>query len=362
MKKYANFLKATLLIAGVASSTSLFAQDEVGGFIQSSPADATKLANAYLTPLFKGFGVGLNSGWNNVANAKNLGRFELRLISVSGAMPSDADKNFDITKIGLSSNVRPTNSSQTVTPTLAGPDGGISVDIYNGTQKLETIALPGGADLPAIPAFNMLQGTVGLIKGIDVSLRLLPKIKAGDIGEFGMIGGGVKFELLPLIAGKTVGKLLPFDLAVALGYTQFKYEKGLNVQPNGAISDPAKTGQSQDFSNQRIDAKFTGINTEVIFSKKLAIFTPFVSVGYNTSKTDAGLLGNYPVTTGALIPSGQKTYTTYTDPVTIKQTDISGFRGNAGFQLNLAFLRLYASYSLAEYNAFNAGLGIGIGK
>ncbi|MDF3077469.1 MAG: hypothetical protein K0S09_1358 [Sphingobacteriaceae bacterium] len=363
MKKIYSLLKHALILAAVSSSLAASAQDEVGEFIKSSPADATKLANAYLTPLFKGFGVGLNSGWNNTANAKNLGRFELRLVSVSGAMPSEADKTFDITKIGLSNNVRPTNTSQTINPTVAGPDGGISVDIYNGSQKIETVALPGGADLPAIPSFNMLQGTVGLIKGIDVTLRLLPKIKAGDVGTFNMIGGGVKLELLPLIAGNKVGKLLPFDLAVALGYTQFGYQKDLNVQPeSGAESDPAKPGQSQDFSNQRIDAKFTGINTEVILSKKFLIFTPFVSVGYNNAKTDAGLKGNYPVTTGALIPSGTRTYTTYTDPVSINQTDISGFRGNVGFQLNLAFLRLYGSYSLAEYNAFNVGLGIGIGK
>ncbi len=360
MKIQSSLLIRCLFLFLLSVPAAVSAQSEVGGFIKSSPADATKLANAYLTPLFKGFGVGLNSGWNNTANAKNLGRFELRLISISGATPSEMDKTFDITKIGLSNNIRPTNTSQTISPSIAGPDGGISVDIYNGSQKVETVSLPGGASLPVIPALNMFQGTVGLIKGIDISLRLLPKIKVGDVGTFNLIGGGLKLELLPLIAGKTVGKLLPFDLAVALGYNQFSYKKDLDVKPESGVQ-PNDASQVKDFSTQKIDAKFSGLNTEVIFSKKLAIFTPFVSVGYNTSKTDAGLLGNYPVTSGVNL-IGQKTYTTFTNPVNINQKDISGFRGNLGFQLNLAFLRLYASYSLAEYNAFNAGFGIGIGK
>ncbi|MGV3546209.1 MAG: DUF6588 family protein, partial [Pedobacter sp.] len=34
----------------------------------------------------------------------------------------------------------------------------------------------------------------------------------------------------------------------------------------------------------------------------------------------------------------------------------------AGFQLKLAVLKLFASYTLSEYNYVNAGIGLGIGK
>ncbi|NQV74896.1 MAG: hypothetical protein HQ491_02475, partial [Bacteroidetes bacterium] len=89
--------------------------------------------------------------------------------------------------------------------------------------------------------------------------------------------------------------------------------------------------------------------------------TPFLSLAYNTAKTDAGLKGNYPIVTG-VTPLGQKIYTNYANPVTINQTDINGFRTNIGFQLNLAFFRIYGSYSMAEYNSFNGGVGFGLGK
>ena len=341
-------------------SLSAFSQSDVSALIRSGPADATKLAQAYLKPLFKGFGVGLNSGWNNTAHSKNLLRFELRF-GVTGAVIPQKDETFDVTKIGLSNNVRPTNSNQTITPTLAGgSSSNTQLTVYDSNNKpLETFTLPEGANLPLIPAPH-LQGTIGLPKGIDFTLRAMPKLNLGnDVGSIGMFGGGVKVEVLPLLSG-TIDKIFPLDLAVAVGYTQFNFEVPLDVPiPSGAQSGVA--GQSQDFSNQRIEAKFSGLNVEAIISKKLLIFTPFLSVGYNTSKTDAGLKGNYPIVTGATL-LGQRTYTTFTDPVNINQTDINGLRTNLGFQLNLAFFRIYGSYSMAEYNSFNGGIGFGLGK
>ena len=359
MKRTFNF-SAALSILVIFTTSITFAQDDVSGLIKSSPADATKLASAYLKPLFKGFGVGLNSGWNNTAHSKNLLRFELR-VGLTGAVVPQKDEIFDITKIGLSGNVRPTNPSQVTTPTLAGSTtSSTQLTVYDSSNRpIETFTMPKGASLGLIPA-PQLQGTIGLSRGIDFTLRAMPKVNLGnDIGSIGMVGGGFKVEVLPLLSG-TVDKLFPIDFAVAVGYTQFTYQLPLQVDvPSGA--QPSSASQSQDFSNQRIDAKFSGINTEAIISKKFLIFTPFLSLGYNSSKTDVGLKGNYPIVTGANF-LGQRTYSVFTDPVNIKQTDISGFRTNLGFQLNLAFFRIYGSYSMSEYNSFNGGIGFGLGK
>lgn len=341
-------------------SVPAFSQSDVSALIKSGPADATKLAQAYLKPLFKGLGVGLNTGWNNSAHSKNFLRFDFRF-GLTGAVVHPKDENFDVTTIGLSNNVRPSNVENTITPTLAGGNGNnTQLTVYDSNnQPLETFRMPEGTGIGIIPS-PQLQGTIGLSRGIDFTLRAMPKVNLGDkLGAIGMFGAGLKVELLPLISG-TVDKLFPLDLAVAMGYTQFNYNVPLDVPPPSG-SQPASSGQSQDFSNQRIEAKFSGINTEAIISKKFLIFTPFLSLGYHSSKTDAGLKGNYPIVTGATL-LGQRTYTTFSDPVNIKQTDISGFRTNVGFQLNLAFFRIYGSYSMAEYNAFNGGIGFGLGK
>ncbi|SKB29147.1 DUF6588 family protein [Daejeonella lutea] len=344
---------ALLLMLGFIQAN---AQSDVSDLIKSSPADATKLAQAYLKPLFKGFGTGLNTGWNNSAHSKNLLRFDLRF-GLTGAVVPQKDESFDVTKIGLSGNVRPTNASQVVTPTFAGPSNtGVELGVYDSSNRLlERFSMPEGTGIGLVPA-PQLQGSIGLPRGLEFTLRAMPKINLGDdIGAVGMFGGGLKVEVLPLISG-VVDKITPIDIAVALGYTQFNYSVPLNVPaPSGA------SGPSGDFSNQRIEAQFSGINSEVIISKRLLVFTPFLSFGYNTAKTDVGLKGNYPIVTGATL-LGQPTYTVFTDPVNIKQTDISGFRTNLGFQLNLAFFRIYGSYSMAEYNAFNAGIGFGLGK
>ncbi len=349
-------IRITLALLFTLGFSQVKAQSDVSDLIKSSPADATKLAQAYLKPLFKGFGVGLNTGWNNTAHSKNLLRFDLRF-GLTGAVVPQKDESFDVTRIGLSSNVRPTNTSQVLTPTFAGDNSnGVQLSVYDSSNRLlETFRMPEGTGIGMIPA-PQLQGSIGLPRGLEFTLRAMPKVNLGDdVGAIGMFGGGLKVEVLPLISG-VVDKLTPIDIAVALGYTQFNYSVPLEVGvPAGA------TGPSGDFSNQRIEAQFSGINSEVIISKRLLVFTPFLSFGYNTAKTDAGLKGNYPIVTGANL-LGQPTYTVFTDPVNIKQTDISGFRTNLGFQLNLAFFRIYGSYSMAEYNAFNGGIGFGLGK
>lgn len=337
-----------------------FSQSDVSGLIKSGPADATKLTQAYLKPLFKGFGVGLNSGWNNTAHSKNLLRFDVRF-GLSAAVVPDTDENFDVTKIGLSNNVRPSDLTKTMAPTLAGGSGNnTQLTVYDtNNQPLETFSMPKGAGIGLIPA-PLLQGSIGLSRGVELSIRAIPTVKLGtDFGSVGMIGGGLKVEILPLISGMA-DKVFPVDIAVAAGYTQFTYELALDV-PVPTNSLPASPSEIKDFSNQRVEAKFTGINSELILSKRFLVFTPFISMGYNTAKTDAGLKGNYPIVNG-VTPLGQKTYTSFTDPVSINQKDVNGFRTNIGFQLNLAFFRIYGAYSSSEYNSFYGGIGFGIGK
>lgn len=366
MRKHYLLLRLTFISGSLLSSLNALPQSDVSGLIKSGPADATKLATAYLNPFFKGFGVGLNSGWTNTAHSKNTGRFELRF-GLTGALIPKKDEVFDVSQIGLSSAVRPTNSNQTLTPTVAGSkSNGASLTVYDGNNNpVETFTMPKGANLPVAPS-PQLQGTIGLPKGIDLTVRAMPKVNLGDkLGSVSLMGAGVKVEVLPLLAGKKVDRLFPLDVAMALGYTRINYRLPLNVRPESG-SFPKDNQQSQDFSNQMIDATFSGLNVEAIVSKKLLFFTPFLSVGYNTAQTNAGLKGYYPIVTGAaLAGSGTsiaKTYTSFKDPVTIKQRDVKSFRSDVGFQLNMAFLRLYTSYSMSDYNSVNFGLGVGLGK
>lgn len=337
--------KVLLSTLFVGFGLTSFAQDGVSDLFKSNQADATKLIEAYLNPFFKGMGTGLNSGWNNTGSPKGFGRFELRF-GLTGAIIPDKDKTFDVSQLGLSDNLRLADLNNKYSPTVGGTEvDGPLMKIYNNNVEAGQFNLPKGAALPFVPA-PQLQATIGLIKGIDLTLRTLPKIKLGDdAGSVGMFGAGVKVDLIQFIAGKTADKIMPFDLAAALGYTSFKYTLPLDVQTSNS-----------NYTDQKIEAKFSGINLEAIISKKLLFFTPFLSVGYQTANTNLDMKGTYPFQTSDI------TYEEISNPVQISSRSISGLRTNIGFQFNITFLRLYGSYSLGTYKAFNAGLGIGIGK
>ncbi|UEG51757.1 hypothetical protein LLH06_12365 [Mucilaginibacter daejeonensis] len=332
------------------------AQDGVSQLLRTAPDDATKLLNAYADPLFKGLGTGINNGWANTAKSKGLLHFELR-VSASGTFTPTGDKSFDVTQLGLSNNVRLAPGSPSTSPTFGGNSGATpaKLDLYsNNGNKVDQFTLPGRIT-PITPA-PQVQLTLGLIHNTDVTIRYIPKVKLGsdNIGKLGLIGFGLKHNIMEDIFGGIGGKLVPFDLAIAAGYTRLNYELPLEVRPSsGKVPDASSVGRT-DFSDQRLEGHFNGFNLQAIISKKLVFFTPFAAVGYNTTRANVALAGNFPVT------NGLATYTVYTDPITIKRNAINAFKVDAGFQLDLAIFKFYASGSLAKYKSVTAGIGLSL--
>lgn len=326
-------LRNTVLLSAFFMPLTLMAQDEVGDLFKGTPTDAGKLAGAYLTPITTGFGLGLNSGWYTSAKTKGTLRFDLR-ITGTGAIVPESDKRFDVTKIGLTS-MAPVAGSNVNTPTFSGPEtDGTRMQIGNDPTK--QFNLPQGLGIGVVPS-PQVQLTVGLPKNIDLSVRFVPTIDFDDVGKVNLFGLGAKVELLPIILGKTE-KLLPFDLAVAVGYTQLKWDIPLDVNDG-------------KYANQSVNVKLNGVSADAIISKKLSVFTPFFSLGYNQAKSKIDALGKYDI-------DGK----TYDNPFSIDRTDVSGVKASAGFQLHLGFFRLYTSYTQAKYGYVNAGIGLGIGK
>lgn len=354
-KFYKTLITASMLLL----CTQIQAQDYISALVKSGPGDATKLANAYLQPLFKGFGNGINSGWNNTAKTKKLLGFDLR-VSASAVFVPQADKTFDITQIGLSNNVRPADASKTIAPTIGGNTAAPQISVYDdNNRKLETLTLPSGV-LSVIPA-PQIQLTGGLVYHTDASLRYMPSVSFGsNVGSVSMFGFGLKHNILQDFVGKTADKIIPLDVALSVGFTQLKYHLPVNVQPDQG-AQPKDNQQNTDFSNQRINGTFNGFNAEVIVSKQILFFTPFASIGFLTANTNVGLLGNFPITTGINnIVQQQPTYTTFTNPISIKETSVSNVKASLGFQLNLVFFRFYASYTASQYQSVNAGIGFGL--
>ena len=345
MEKRFRALRHTVLLSAFLLPLTSMAQDQVGEVFKGAPEDASKLTQAYLTPLFTGLGTGINSGWFNSAKAKKTLRFELRVSGTLAFVPS-SDKSFDVNTLGLKS-MAPAPGANPMSPTLAGEDRtGTNMRLNGVTNANGDFNLPNGVDVPFVPA-PQLQLTVGLPQHIDVSLRYVPNIDFKNYGKLNMFGAGAKVEILPLILGKSE-KLVPVDVAVALGFTQLNYNLPLEV---GSNPNP----------NQELKAKVEGLSIDAIVSKTLAVFTPFASLGFQKSKSSLEALGTYqfdvPIT--PTTPTGKQTFN---NPFAFSQNDVSGIRASLGFQLQFAFFRLYASYTQAKYGYANAGIGFGIGK
>lgn len=340
-KRYFTFsiLSFSLLIL----TQKVNAQQEVGNLFVSGPADATKLVNAYLDPLYKGLGQGLSDGWTNTAKSKGFLKFELRF-SASGAIVPQSARSYDVNTLGLN-NIKPAVGASSIGPTAFGNDqvgGKMEVYTSSGVPTGKFFNLPKGVGFHTVPSAQ-IQATLGLPKNIDVSLRAMPKINFGsDLGNLSMIGVGAKVEVLPLFMGSTE-KLVPVDIALFGGFTQYNYHLDLNTD-NSANSD------------QRIEAKFKGVNIDAIVSRKITFFTPFASVGYQTANTDLRALGTYRFETSAT------TSATYVDPIAVKQTDINGLKGSVGFELKFGFFKVFSAYTISKYSMFNFGLGFGTGK
>jgi hypothetical protein len=351
MKNMSVFFTAIILMV---SALKVSAQNGFSGLIKSGPGDATRLFDAYADPLFKGFGVGMNSGWNNSAKTKDKLRFDVRITASAAFVPS-GDKSFDVTQIGLSNNVRLKAGSPALTPTIGGGNNPTTLEIFDdNNQKVDEFQLPNGKT-SVIPT-PQIQVTVGIINNTDLTLRGIPKINLGeDLGSVSMLGFGLKHNIMADFG--TAGKLAPFDLALAFGYNRLNTTVPLDVKPDaGAVPAPGNTNSS--FNDQHIEGHFNSFQVQAIISKDFSSFTPFFALGYNTTKTNVNVLGNYPITNSSL--AGQDFYETFTNPISINKKSINGIRADIGFQLKVSFFRVFGSYSIAQYQSVNAGIGFGI--
>jgi hypothetical protein len=366
--KTATKMAAVCLLA--ASTLQSKAQGDAAQLIKGGTADANLLFNGYLSPLMKSFGAGLNSGWYQTAKPHGAGGFDIT-VSANVTFAPVADQSFSLA--GLQ-RVQPVAGQPTTAPSIFGENKtGPMVEVRDKS--------PFTGNDTAITSFNLPQGigtnifavptaqlSVGVGFGTDVAIRFVPTISTGDAGV-GLFGFAVKHDFKQWIPGM---KELPFDLSAMFGYTTMN--AGLKFDGDQAVKPQSDTNiynpqPGKVYSNQKGEFKSTAWTTNVIISKKLGPFTPYLGLGYQSATTTLALLGDYPVT----VPNSTAQATNPTDPsfgkvarvqdvkdpVTI-EGKLSGFRANAGFRLKLAVLTLHADYTFGEYRVLSAGVGLNL--
>jgi hypothetical protein len=299
-------------------------------YSQTEIDDGKALIEAYASPLATGLGAALNNGWYNTAKPHKLGGFDVTLIANLVIIPNTA-KSFNISDYGG------TTFMGGNTSTILGNESGSEAIYLNpNTPEGLKVDMPDGLNIPIIP-LPILQAGVGLIKGTELTVRYIPNTKIKHITT-GLYGLGVKHDLLQWLP---IVDKIPLDVSIQAGYTKLNSEVMLS------------TNQLQQLNSNEIAANLDVHATTVnlLVSKKLLMFTPYLGVGYNSTKTTFNIDGNYNIA-GVAIDAAELTKMEFESN--------NNFKANVGFRFNITALALQANYTFSEYPVATVGVGVSV--
>jgi hypothetical protein len=366
LKKVTLIVSTLLLIslAGVQNAAAQF--DDAGEILRSGTNDANLLLQEYLKPFANGFGADLNSGWISSARPYRTLGFDLR-ISAGVAIVPTGDRSFNVDELNFENLERvggPAEAQTAFGEDVAGPEMGIfgTNPVTGLRQEITRFTMPEGTGYPFVPA-PMIQGTVGIIKDTDISLRYMPTVTVEDINT-SLFGFGVKHGLNQWLPG---GSVLPVDLSVQLGYTKLTSDFGFEVNPEEGqdIYNPY-AGNPSLWEGQSIDMEATGFTGNILVGKNLPIISIYGGIGFQTSEMTLNSPGSYPVTVfnedydplDGSEETRQKIIERLDEPINLSFDGSNSIHALAGFRLRLSLLTISGSYTLSNYPVANIGVGL----
>jgi len=288
------------------------------------------LLRGYTQPLVTAFGSGISSGLFHSAYSHDVLGFDIGVRGIFVSIPSSA-KYFDgtalICSLGLGGLVCDSVELENLS-TVFGPSDSTRV-LTSGNAVAVPPVVPGGFNLSYVPLV-VPQLNIGLVAGLEVGVRYLPfRFKGSSVR---LMGISVKQELtkLPPIS------MTPMPFAIALGgaYQAFYIDDSLGEQ----------------IVNSRT------WNVQLLVSKRIAFFEPFVGVGIEGTKVYFPYEFKYDVpdtnNPGSLV--------TVTEEIDVEMHGENEYRAMFGFSLRLGFMLLHYDYNIMPYATHNAMIALSI--
>jgi len=288
------------------------------------------LLRGYTQPLVTAFGSGISSGLFHSAYSHDVLGLDIGVHGIFVSIPSSA-KYFDgtalICSLGLGGLVCDSVELENLS-TVFGPADSTRV-LTSGNAVAVPPVVPGGFNLSYVPLV-VPQLNIGLVSGLEVGIRYLPFRFQGS--SVRLMGISVKQELtkLPLIS------MTPMPLAIALGgaYQAFDINDSLGEQ----------------IVNSRT------WSVQLLMSKRIAVFEPFVGVGIEGTKVHFPYEFKYDVpdinNPGSLV--------TVTEAIDIEMHGENEYRAMFGFSLRLGFVLLHYDYNIMPYATHNAMIALSV--
>jgi hypothetical protein len=337
-------MKTQIIITLVAFSISTTTKAQLLGGLENilftSTEDARLLAEGYTAPLGKALTYGLNSGWATSAKThKKLG-FGL---AIAGAIPfvPEADQSFtptDLTSLNVPSGSLPTIFGEGKEESL---NFSFKETILNTEQEFSgEFRFPGGMkdDLPfgTIPA-PIIQASVGVVFDTDLLVRFVPS-STYQGSSFRLTGFGLKHNIMQYF-----GPLdrLPLNVSVLAAFSQANFEYNL-----------AEINFAGGNENQKMSFEADTFTVQALASVDLPIISVFAGLGYNSGTSHFDMTGDYELDYNV---AGMTVLRNFKDPISTT-SESTGVMGVIGGRLNLLFLKIFANYTIQEYNTLTAGI------
>lgn len=343
-------MKKIFIIVTMCFVTQMYQAQELETILLASD-DASLLAQNYLNPAMKGLMYSMNGGWFTTGKTHKKFGFDITINANASFVPSK-DEVFSFVPSDYMFLELP-NGETTIPTVMSSNDNETTVDVSvpnnDGTYKVASFNMPGGItnDLPinAVPT-PMVQMGLGLPFKTDIKLRLIPKLNFDDSVNANLIGFGVQHDLMQYF-----GPLdkLPLSISVLAAFTNMNVEYSI---------DDNDTTDNVEVSNGLAEFKMNTFTLQAIASLDFKIITLYGSLGYNNGKTTAKMKGDYTLTYDVEDGSGNTLGTvseSISNPINL-DFEANGVRATIGTRLNLGFFKIFADYTLQEYNTASAGI------
>lgn len=313
--------------------------------------DASLLTENYLNPAVKGLMYGMNGGWYTTAKTHKKFGFDIA-INVNASFVPSKEQMFafipsDYTFLALPNGETELNT--VMSENDSETEINIRIPIDNDEFKVAIFDMPGGItdDLPinAVPT-PMVQLGFGLPFKTDIKLRLLPNSNFDDSVEANIFGMGLQHDLM-----QHFGPLekLPLNVSILAAFTNMKVTYDIeDEEPDDEVA----------VYNGEAEFKMNTWTIQAIASLDFKIITLYGSVGYNNGKSTVKMKGDYTLTYDIEDDNGNVIRTvdeSISDPISL-DFDANGMRATIGTRLNLGFFKIFADYTLQEYNTASAGI------
>jgi hypothetical protein len=343
-------MKKSILFCFLFLAINSIKSQDIGNILLAGE-DASLLAENYLNPAVSGLMSGMNSGWYSTAKThKKLG-FDIT-IGMSASFTPSKGKMFKF--VSGQYNYLSVSDGDSELPTILSDNESVttfdvSIPTLSGDFKVSSFSMPGGVanDLPinAVPT-TFVQFALGLPFKTEVKLRYVPNVNYDSKVKGSSMGIGIQHDLTQYFG--LLGKL-PFSIAVMGAYSKANIEYAIN---NSNLSSGISV------ANGLASFKLDTWTVQALGSLDLKILTFYAGLGYNSGTSKFDVNGEY-VLTYDVQDSNQNFIRTeneiISDPISLGFSS-SGTRATVGARLNLLFFKVFADYTIQEYNTASAGI------